>query len=279
MRSTSYELGARGAVFTGVLWNAAVFRTDLEDDILFVSLGRKNRGVFDTFGNTRREGLELGLTGSIGRHTWNVFYTRLNATFQDEARVANLSNSTSSKQQGQVNEFVIQPGDEIPGIPRDSLRLGWNMQVTPRFNVGLNVIAQSWSYVRGNENNDHAPGGTDSDGSRVRARYDPTITTKPGRAYVGEGTIDGFAVLNLNAGYRLNEKLTVFLKMDNVFDERYATAGELGLNPFTPTRWGMRDAAGFNYNSFDWTHSQFIGPGSPRAIWIGLAYSSRGTGF
>lgn len=278
VRSTSYELGARGELLGGTQWNAAVFRTDLEDDILFVSLGRKNRGVFDTFGSTRRQGLELGLERAIGRVRWRAYYSHVDATFQDTARIVNLSNSTSSKTPGQVNEFVVQPGDRIPGIPRDSLRLGLNLDVTPRFNLGFTVVGQTWQYVRGNENNDHQPVGTDSDGSSVTARYDPTITVKPGRAYAGEGRISGFAVLNMTAAYRLTNELSLFMRVDNVFDRQFATGGELGLNPFTPSRWGLRDESGFNYNSFDWTHSLFVGPGAPRALWIGLTYSWRGKG-
>jgi outer membrane receptor protein involved in Fe transport len=187
----------------------------------------------------------------------------------------NRSNSTSSKAQGVPNEFVIEPGDRIPGIPRNSVRAGLAVDITSRLSLGLNMIAQSSSYVRGNENNDHQPQGTDSDGSAVTARYDPTITTSPGRAYVGDGKIDGFVVFNLSAGYRLSDRWSVFLQVDNLFNEDYVTAGQLGLNSFTTSRWGQRDAAGFNYNSYDWTHSQFVGPGAPRAAWIGISYSSR----
>jgi outer membrane receptor protein involved in Fe transport len=278
VRSTSYEVGARGELSPNTFWNAAVFRTDLEDDILFVSLGRRNRGVFDTFGSTRRQGVELGLERSVGRLQWRAYYSRVDATFEDSATIVNLSNSTSSKTPGRVNEFQVQPGDRIPGIPRDSIRLGMSYDFTPRFNLGFTVVGQSSQYVRGNENNDHMPGGTDSDGSSVTARYDPTITVSPGRAYVGEGKVSGFAVLNLNATYRITDELALFMRLDNVFDRQYATGGELGLNPFTPSRWGLRDEAGFNYNSFDWTHSLFVAPGAPRALWIGLTYSWRGKG-
>jgi iron complex outermembrane receptor protein len=278
VRSTSYELGARGNATLGgwaLNWNTAAFRTDLQDDILFVALGQGNRGVFDTFGQTRRQGLELGLGGARSRYSWFLNYTLLDATFQDPATVVNRSNSTSSKVQGVPNEFVIEPGDRIPGIPRNSVRAGFAVDITSRLSLGLNMIAQSSSYVRGNENNDHVPQGTDSDGSAVTARNDPTITVSPGRAYVGEGKIDGFAVFNLSAGYRLTDRWSVFLQVDNLFDEDYVTAGQLGLNSFTTSRWGQRDAAGFNYNSYDWTHSQFVGPGAPRAAWIGISYSSR----
>lgn len=275
VRSTSIEGGFRGELADGrLLWNAGVFRTDLQDDILFVSLGRRNRGVFDTFGQTRRQGVELGLTGAFGVHTIRASYSRVDATFESTALVVNPSNSTSLKQPGEVAEFAIQPGDRIPGIPRDTLRLSWYVDPAPRWTLGLTLIAHSWSYARGNENNDHQAGGTDSDGRPVTARNDPTITVNPGRAYVDSGRIPGYAILNFNATFRMTTAWSVFARIDNVFDRRFETAGELGINPFAPSRWGVRDSAGFNYNSLDWQHSLFVGPGAPRAAWIGVTYSA-----
>ncbi|MBI1397432.1 MAG: TonB-dependent receptor plug domain-containing protein [Betaproteobacteria bacterium] len=274
VRSRSIEAGLRGTMpAAGLAWNASLFRTDLTDDILFVSLGRRNRGVFDTFGRTRRQGVELGLTGHWGRHTVRAAYTRLDATFESTARIVNESNSTAETAQGLLSEFVVEPGDRIPGLPRDTLRLNWSFDVTDRWNVGWTLIAHGFSYSRGNENNASTPGGTDSDGTAVTARNDPSITVNPGRAYTGLGRTGGYAVVNFLASYRSSRRWSWFVRVDNVFDREYATAGELGLNPFTPSRWGYRDATGFNYNSLDWTHSQFIGPGAPRAIWVGATFS------
>ena len=70
---------------------------------------------------------------------------------------------------GQVAEFNVEPGDRIPGLPRDTLRLNWSTDVTEHWNLGLTMIAHGFAYSRGNENNDHRPGGTDSDGSAVTA--------------------------------------------------------------------------------------------------------------
>lgn len=279
VRAHSFEFGVRGQSWEGgLVWNASAFRTDLYDDILFVSLGKRNRGVFDTFGQTRRQGVEFGLAGSQGRHTFRASYTFLQTTFESSARITNLSNSDSSKAQGVVNEFEVEKGDRIPGVPRDILRLSWGMDVTDRWNLGLTLVAHSFSYMRGNENNEHQAGGTDSDGASVTPRYDPTLTTRPGRRYVGDGVTGGYAIVNFNTSYRVNNAWSVFLRVDNVFDRSYETAGELGLNPFAASRWGARDAAGFNYNSYDWTHSSFIGPGMPRAAWVGVTYSFQPSG-
>lgn len=263
VRSTSYEIGGRGLLRGEIDWNLAAYRTDLKNDILFVSLGIGNRGVFDNFGRTRRQGFELGLSQRAGRARWYLNYAFVEATYEDEATVVNLSNSSSRKIQGELNEFTIEPGARIPGIPQHSLRAGFTYDLTERLTLGLQTIAQATSYARGNENNQHRPGGTDADDSPRPRR----------RRYVGDGELDGFAIFNLDATFHLTERAAAFVQVDNLFDKRYATAGTLGLNSFTESRYGVRDASGFNYNSNDWTHSLFVGPGAPRAIWAGVRYT------
>ncbi len=270
--SYTSELGVRGSITPQISWNAALYQTNLVNDIIFVSLGSRNRGVFDTFGKTRRRGLELGMEGGVGRHYFRASYSRIDATFESQAEVVNLSNSTSTTAIGQVNTFKIEPGDRIPGIPRDSMRLSWRYDWTDRFNFGLSMIAHAWSYVRGNENNEHVPEGTDSNGSATLGTLDPTITVEPGRRYVGEGKIPGYAIFHLTANYEVTKQFSIGARVDNLFNRSYVTAGGLALNSFTQSVWGARDAGGFNYNSNDWTHSTFVGPGAPRAMWLSMTY-------
>lgn len=266
VRSLTTEIGLRGAAYNGSLsWNATAYRTELTDDILFVSLGQRNRGVFDTFGKTERDGFELNLKGRFGRHSLRAGYSRLNATFESSARIVNTSNSSSDRTPGRLDEFTINPGDVIPGLPKHSFRLGWEMDATDSFTFGFSMVAQSFVFARGNENNESEPGGTDLTGNAQI----PGL----GKRYVGKGKTSGFAVFNFNANYRIDKNLSLFGKVDNIFDRQYATAGDLAVNPFTSGSFGARDSAGFNYNSFDWTHSLFVGPGAPRAVWFGLNYA------
>lgn len=274
VRSTTWELGTRGNVTSSLRWNLAAYRTNLSDDILFVSLGYGNRGVFDTFGRTRREGIELGLDGDTGRVRWYLNYSHVRATFESRASVINLSNSSSDKQTVPgtdllEGEFIIEPGDTIPGVPRHALRAGIKVDVTPRFNVALQLIGQSWSYVRGNENNAHQPGGTDNSPAKPQ-RF---------RDYVGEGRVEGFAIVNLEASYAITPSVSAFLQVDNLLDKDFANTGQLNRNAFpsifpNDPAFGVRDPSGFSNNSNDWTHSRFVGPGAPRALWIGLRYAS-----
>lgn len=269
VRSFSTEVGVRGTSFGGAVdWNLTVFNTDLQDDILFVSVGRKNRGVFDTFDATERKGFELGVTARLGKHTLRAAYTRLEARFDSTAKIVNQSNSSALQIQGVLNEFTIEPGDFIPGIPKDVLRLSWAYEVSDKFSLGVNMIAHAGSFSRGNENNEHQSGGNDNYAGSYDLAY-----TGVGRSYVGKGSSAGYAVFNFVGRYRITPQVTIFARVDNIFDKRYVTASELELNPFVAGRYGARDASGFNYNSLDWTHSQFVGPGAPRAGWIGVNYA------
>ena len=60
---------------------------------------------------------------------------------------------------------------------------------------------------------------------------------------------------------------TLFGRVDNLFDKRYATSGALAENPFV----GAGNA--FASDPDEWRHEQFIAPGAPRAGWLGVRYA------
>ena len=223
VRSTSYEAGVRGS-HGGFDWNIGLFRTELKDDILFVPLGRKNRGVFDNFGQTRRQGVEMGAKGEIGSSRISLNYTFMRATFESPAQIINDANSSNTAPTTLQSYVNIQPGDELPGMPRHVLQANWNYQFNDRFDITLNTITHSSSYVRGNENNDHL--------ARVASHLGAGIDRDP-YDYIGSGKIAGYTVLNLRANYRFDHGITLFAKVDNLLNKKYATAGDLGRNPFT----------------------------------------------
>ena len=83
--------------------------------------------------------------------------------------------------------------------------------------------------------------------------------------FEGAGRVGGFAVMDLTALWKLTENLEVFGKVANLFDRRYASAGLLGENAF--------DASGALQAPADWRNEQFVGPGAPRAAWVGVRLS------
>lgn len=270
VRSTSYEAGTRGVangVFAsdGFNWNLSFFRTELSDDILFVPLGRKNRGVFDNFGATLRQGIEASLSGVWGAHKLSLNYTWMRATFESASTIINPNNSSNVPVSAQ-NYVYVKPGDELPGMPNHIIQANWNYAINKKFDMTLSMVMHSSSFVRGNENNEHqaraATNVVDASGFN-RDPYD----------YIGSGSIPGYAVFNLRANYKFDNGFSLFARIDNLFDREYATAGNLGRTPFTPTSGGAAsDASGFNYNSDQWKNTTFVGPGAPRAAWFGISY-------
>jgi iron complex outermembrane recepter protein len=261
VRSTGYELGLRGGEST-LEWNLGGFVTNLKDDILFVPLGRKNRGVFDNFGKTRREGIEMGIKSAYGKSTFGLNYTWMRATFESPAQLINDANS-SNTQATTTQAFVsVEPGDQIPGMPNHIIQANWNYKFTPDFDATLSMVAHSSSYVRGNENNEHQPRSANNvdlnnDGVVDTDRYD----------YTGRGIIGGYAVFNLRANYRIKNGVNLFVRVDNLFDKEYSTAGNIGRNPFTPSGVFKFDPASVDGG---WTNSTFISPGAPRSAWVGI---------
>ncbi|MFL9610266.1 TonB-dependent receptor [Methylobacillus sp. Pita2] len=260
VRSTSYEIGLRGN-HSGMTWNAGLFRTELKDDILFMPLGRKNRGVFDNFGETLRQGIEMGFRGEAGKSRFGVNYTYLLATFESPANAINPNNSSNTAPQTLQSYVNIEPGDSLSGMPRHIVQANWNYRFSDRFDATLNMIMHSFSYVRGNENNEHRPRAATHAGYPGDAQY----ADRDSYDYIGKGTIPGYAIFNLRATYKFDYGMTLFVKADNIFNKEYATAGDLGRSPF-----GSNGV--FNPNNAEWQNTTFIGPGAPRAIWFGLAF-------
>lgn len=283
VRSKSIEFGLRKYIGEEIELSITAYQTKLENDILFLSLGRGGRGVFENFGETRRRGLEIGASDSYGRLRWFVNYNYLKATFESDATAVNSSNSSSAGGFGVIPEYNIKPGDTIPGLPSNSLRMGLSFDVTPKFTASALVIAQGSIFAQGNENNEHVAGGTDSFGD---GRADPNDPCFPyvtdangecftaGRPYVGGGKVDGFWTLNLDFTYRPTDSVTIALNVDNVLNREFETVGNLGLSPFQRDSVNAPnaavDAAGFNFNSANWKHDLFLGPGAPRAAWMSV---------
>ena len=79
----TWEVGLRGKpelpFAKNVSWNAGVFQSENHNDILFVSSVALGTGYFQNFGKTRRRGGDANLDGRIGRFTWGLDYTYLDA--------------------------------------------------------------------------------------------------------------------------------------------------------------------------------------------------------
>lgn len=309
IRSTSGEIGARGTLGSRFAWNASVFRTRLEDDIYFVGAG-DGKSYFDTVGETRRQGLEVGLNASLWRFDVQLGYSWTEATFQSSFYTVSPHNSTADFDQnsqsaanmpdllgsnslpnanasanngrGTYHMIRIDPGARLPGVPEHNYNGSLTFNATPAFKVSLRVIAHSSSYVRGNENNLHQPVGTDQEiglyyctiGAGCGTEGFMQRWVRRGRPFTEEGRQRGFAIFDLSASYVVSPRLLLFAQVNNLFDKQYFTAGRLGVNPFSPGVNGAIGPSGWNYNSAEWQNSTYVGPGAPRGIWLGVTYAA-----
>jgi outer membrane receptor protein involved in Fe transport len=86
------------------------------------------------------------------------------------------------------------------------------------------------------------------------------VVAQSGQYYRGDEAnllppVPGYAVVNARAAYQIAAPVSVWVLVNNLFDARYSTFGVLG-NPTAV------------FPSFD--DPRFLGPGAPRAAWVGL---------
>lgn len=238
--SKTVEVGARGTLGKLTRWSASIYRTRLENDIEFISsgAGATNAGYFANVGNTRRQGVELGLETNLNPVTLTVRYTFLDATFQSSFSESSPSNSSAD----QAGVIEVAPGDRIPANPRHVLKIRADWAVTSRLFVGVNLLTSAGSYARGDEDNQDS-----------------------------NGQLPGYTVVNLDGRCLVSRNFAVFARVNNVLDRRYSNFGVVGQNFFTGPGRTFGPAVGV-----DSVNEQFRGPGTPIGAWIGVKYAFGG---
>lgn len=219
--ASTLEAGLRGHT-VAIDWHAGFFRTTSRDDILFVSAGAlTGQGYFDNVGRTRREGIELNVSGEAGNGLrWFGNYTYLDATFLEYLVFSSPNNPAAVD-----GEVVVQPGDRLPLIPNHLLKAGFDLPIGNRTRFGVDLYTSAGFHMRGDEGNDL-------------------------------GKIGRTTTLNLHADYRINGRMTLFVKIDNALDREFETFGLFG-EPDEVLGDGFDDP-------------RFLSPAAPRAAWMGV---------
>ena len=232
--SKTFEVGGRGKFDAETSWSLALFRTDLNDDLQFISSNgvALNAGYFQNVGTTRRQGFEAGFGTRIGIATLTLRYNFIDASY----RTGFVENSPSNSSADANGAITVRKGDRIPSIPRHALKARAELKLTPPWSLAANLQIASNQYARGDENNLDA-----------------------------NGRVPGYALLNLDTRYQISPKLQFFARIDNVFNRRYANFGVLGDNVFTGASMGFDPA---NPRA-----EQFRGNGTPRGAWAGVHYA------
>jgi iron complex outermembrane recepter protein len=238
--SHTLEAGARGHAATDLQWSVAAFRTELHDDIQFISSGggATNAGYFQNVGATRRQGVELGLQGRVGALAWGLHDSLVEATFRTPLVLNSPNNSTA----GPIRcpgcaDIRVRPGERLPGIARSTFKLHAEWTFRKGAVAGMTLTSQGATYARGDENNADA-----------------------------SGRVPGFTLVNLDASLPLGAGWEAFAIVDNLFDRRSASYGTLGQDVFTgPGRT-------FDPSGATWRREQFRVAGAPRGAWIGITW-------
>ena len=193
----TYELGARGKLpaldnLPAFEWSVGLFRTDLEDDILFTAVQTGGGGFFRNVGGTRRQGVEAGVAGEWKRLRYFLSYAYVDATYRTDETLASVT---------AADGVQVRAGDRIPGIPQHNLKLGAEVSISKDLWIGADVIATSGGFLRGDDGN-----------RRTR--------------------VDGYGILNLHARYRPIQHVELWARVDNVTNADYETGGALNFNAF-----------------------------------------------
>jgi iron complex outermembrane receptor protein len=195
------ELGVRGVARPSGLaisYDLTAFHTVNSRDILFISSGMvANQGYFANVGDTRRQGIEVDLTGRKrfdggSRIDAAVHYTFLDATFETPFTALSETHPDA------VNGLIQVPaGAHIPSIPRHVVKLSLGFRSSFGLSAGVNVTGSSGQYLRGDEANLLAQ-------------------------------VPGYVVVNARAAYRVGSHASVFILADNLLGVADSTFGVLG---------------------------------------------------
>ena len=232
VRATTYELGARGRIGADSFYSAAIYRTDLTDDIQFISAssGAVNAGYFQNVGRTRRQGIELTGGTRYGPFGLTARYSFLDATFQTGFTESSPNNTTADAS----GNIEVRPGNRLPVLPQSALRVRGDWEQGP-FSLGVSVVAASFQYSRGNENN-----------------------ADPG------GRVPGYALVAVDAAWQLAPSWQLFARIDNLFNATSQNFGILGANYFR--------GPGGTFDAGLAGPEPFRSPLPSFGVWIGIQY-------
>jgi outer membrane receptor protein involved in Fe transport len=227
----TFEAGLRGSYHLGtedgrLTWKAGVFRTDDQDDILNVpSPDQQGFGYFQNVGATRRQGFEAQASFKSEKLSLYASYAFVDATFRNALTLA--SNSPFADANGNIE---VVPGDRIPMIPRNRLKIGAEYALTNALKIGSDVIGVGSQYFAGDASN--------------QAEKLP--------AYV---------VVDANASYQINENVEVYARVENLLDNHYYTYGTFFDTTAIPN---------FANGGAAFTDPRSLTPAEPRAIYAGM---------
>jgi iron complex outermembrane receptor protein len=224
--SHTFEAGLRGRFSSSdknsqLTWSFGAFRSRNSDDIINVASLLPGHGFFQNAGDTLRRGVEA--TATYKRNAWNTYanYSFVDATFQSALTLASPNNPF----QDSNGNISVHPGDHLPSIPQHRFKAGIEYAMPEAWTLGASLNVTGSQFLVGDE-----------------ANQNPKVPA--------------YWVVNLYGSYKLARNVEVFGLVQNLFNQRYYTAGTLFAT----------DQIGF----LNLTDPRAFTPGAPLAAYGGL---------
>jgi iron complex outermembrane recepter protein len=187
------EAGLRGNINTAGGrgdWKLGLFHIDSQNDIIQVQSALQGRGVFQNVPATRRQGLEAGAQYQTGQYLVYANYAYIDATYQFFGTLASPNNPFADEN----GNIFVKPGNQIPGIPRHTIKGGIDYWFTPELKIGTDVIWVSSQWFIGDD-----------------ANQNPKLAD--------------YWVANLHGSYQLTKEWQIYGFINNLFNRKFATFG------------------------------------------------------
>jgi iron complex outermembrane receptor protein len=187
------EAGLRGtssvSADTSVAWKAGYFHTTSNNDIVSLASTITGRGFFANVPETLRQGLEAGAVLRWGNLSAYANYAFIDATYQFTGTLASPNNPLAND-----GVVLVRPGNHIPGVPRNLVKIGGDYAFTPQFAAGADLLVVGSQYFVGDDSN-----------------LDPKLPA--------------YWTVNLHASYQVNDNIQFFGLVNNLFNNRNASYG------------------------------------------------------
>ena len=149
-------------------------------------------GYYANTGTTPRQGAECREQWRSDR--WSLY---ANYTYIDTIYLTTfMEHSPFNRAANAAGLIPITNGTPIAGIPPQTLKVGFNFDVTDKWKVGADMIAASLQTIFGNEN-------------------------------AAMPQLPGYAVFNAHTSYQIGKQLKVYGLIQNIFNQHYYTYGGL----------------------------------------------------
>lgn len=192
--SHTIEAGLRGASTVlddgKITWKAGLFHTLNTNDIISLASTITGQGYYANVPATLRQGIEASLQFQKGDLTAYINYALVNATYRFTGEIAS-PNSPFADANGNV---LVKPGDNIPGVPQNTLKFGGEYAFTPKFKAGLDVQIVGSQYLIGDNSNQYAQ-------------------------------LPLYWTANIHASYQITDNIQIFGLINNLFNNRNASFG------------------------------------------------------